>query len=92
MDQDFILDSLKTSFRNSPYYPIFVDRLKLYASQHLDPDINATTLQTKVIFDIRLYLLRRGQENMDTMQKDDFAVLTDAKSGLKYVQKVMNKK
>ena len=50
----------------------FVDRIKIYESEYMDPDTTPEALQRKVQFDIRLYFFRRGSENMESMQKSDF--------------------
>ncbi len=54
----------------------------------MDPDENAVTLQRRVQFDVRLYLLRRGLENIHKMKKTDFEVRHSKETNLYYVTKV----
>ena len=68
-------------------YFSFLDRVKMYQSQYLDPDYNAESLQRKVQFDIQLYFARRGCENMEKMMRDHFKLEFDTKSETWYVIK-----
>ena len=62
----------------------------------MDPNAGPQQLQKKVIFDIRMYFARRGQENFQTMSKDTFKVVNDTTLGIKYVcdkmENYLNKK
>ena len=73
------------------HYPIIntPDLEKLYKSYLFNINI-PTGLLFKVQFDVRLYFMRRGAENMHRMTKDTFRVLYDQESGLKYVSKVVD--
>ena len=42
-------------------------------------------LANKVQYDIRMYFLRRGMENIHQMTKSSFAVQVDPKTSMKYV-------
>lgn len=61
------------------------DIKKLYESMHLDENTPAG-LANKVQFDVRLFFMRRGLENMASMTKSTFTVKTD-ENGDKYVCK-----
>ena len=56
----------------------------------MDPDKGVRSLARKVQFDIRFFFARRGAENMHKMTKDLFKLVTDVKSGLRYIVKVMD--
>jgi len=61
------------------------DLKKLFSGDSPVFDTNTPCgLQQKVWFEVKLFLCRRGQENLRTMTKDTFQVITDA-IGLKYV-------
>ena len=57
----------------------------------MDPDGTAHSLQNKVQFDIRFYLLRRGSENAIDFTKDTFKLITDENTKLKFVIKAIDK-
>ena len=59
----------------------------IYNSVYFDPTRDVKSLQRKVQWDIRYYFTRRGAENIHGMEKDHFIVMTDRKSGLRYVVK-----
>ncbi|XP_070184070.1 uncharacterized protein [Littorina saxatilis] len=62
------------------------DLQRLYNSMFLNTKTPAG-LGNKVQFDIRVYFLRRGCENMDKMTKNTFSVKTNPTTGKKYVIK-----
>ena len=66
----------------------FLDLIKLYNHPELDPDSGPRQLQNKVQFDVRYYLLKRGQENVINMQKDTFNLVYDSETKITYVKKV----
>ena len=59
----------------------------MYTSSTLDPDGGPQSLQDKVQFDIRLYFMRRGSENIDNFKQDTFSVHLDMNTNLLYVKK-----
>ena len=63
------------------------DRQKLYTSLFFNTD-TPTGLYNKVQFDLRYYFANRGAENMHTMTKTSFRLMTDSDTGLRYVRKV----
>lgn len=66
------------------------DLATIYNSAFLDPTWGPRELQNKVQWDIRFYFARRGKENFYEMRKDTFEVITDQKTGLKYVKKAID--
>ena len=60
------------------------DVVKLYRSLYLNPN-TPSGLAKKVQFDIRVYFMRRGRENMEKMTKDSYYVASDA-MGRKFVR------
>ena len=69
---------------------LLTDLHLMYTSSFMDPDYNVRSLATKVQFDIRYYFTRRGKENMELMTKDWFSMMTNPKTGLKYIVKVVD--
>ena len=63
------------------------DLRKLYTHPLMDPDMNPTTLQNKVQWDLRFYFARRANENIDKFTKATFKFMQHEESGLKYVVK-----
>ena len=53
----------------------------------MDPNNTPKSLQNKVQFDLRIFLCRRGNENVYEMTKKTFEIATDPSTGLKYVYK-----
>ena len=90
MKQEFHIIVIYTLRSTQPKCIMFhiSDRIKLYVSPHMDPDINRYFLQNKVQFDIRFYFCHRGAENIHTMQKSMFAVMCDEEQDYDYVIKV----
>ena len=65
--------------------PITKEDLKrLYSDQHAFSTSTPVGLQNKVLFEIMLYVCRRGRENVRQMTKQSFTVNVDS-SGKKYV-------
>lgn len=64
------------------------DLVKLYNSEHMNPDAGPQQLQAKVQFDIRFYFCRRGGENIHDMTKDTFQLFYDNEMNIGYVKKV----
>ena len=73
------------------HYPVInsTDLDKLYQSYLFNVDI-PTGLMNKVHFEIRLYFMRRGAENMHKMTKATFQIFRDPESGLTYVKKAVD--
>ena len=51
-------------------------------------DKDHKSLQRKVQFDIRFFFVRRGSENMELMQRDDFKICFDTKSDTYFIKKI----
>ena len=54
----------------------------------MDPDKGVVELQRKVMFDIRYYMCRRGNENIKDMTKSTFNLCFDQESGISYIKKI----
>ena len=68
-----------------------VDRVLMYNHPYMDPDKDHKSLQCKVQFGIRFFFARRGAENMELMQVNDFELCFDNKSETWFVKKVRDK-
>ena len=80
-DNNFYFLTLKCNF-------MLLDRVKMYTHKYMDPEGDNKSLQRKVQFDIRLYFARRGAENMEKMQVNDFQLFFDQKTEGWFVKKV----
>ena len=69
----------------------FLDLVKLYNSEEMDPDVGPTQLQRKVMFDIHYYFCRRGTENFQHFNKNTFKLMFDTDTGITYMKKVQDK-
>lgn len=67
-----------------PIEPEDLSKIAAYFSANLAGPPNAKHLQEIVLFHIIYYMGRRGRQNLRGMQKDTFAVATDA-SGKRYI-------
>ena len=64
--------------------------MKLYNSTYFNPDAGPAQLQKKVMFDIRYYFCRRGNENVEFMTKDMFKLRFDMETKISYVMKIVD--
>ena len=64
------------------------DRLKIYSHPYMDPSLNAAALQRRVQFNLHLFLLRRGRENIENLKFTDFRTEKEPKTGLWLVTKI----
>ena len=63
----------------------------MYTSAYLDPDTSPSTLQRKVMFDIRYYICHQGGENIKDLIKEMFQLHFDTETKMSYVKKVVDK-
>ena len=64
------------------------DLQRIRESDYMNPDKGAGNLQRLVQFYIRVFMARRGMENIENLKKSDFEVRQDPKSKMFYVAKV----
>ena len=69
---------------------IFPDLCTIYNSELLDPDKDPSSLQKKVMFDIRYYICRQGGENIKDMTKNTFQLEYDPETRMSYVRKIVD--
>ena len=62
--------------------------MKIYSSLDLDPDASPRNLLNKVLFDVKYYLIRHGNENFHGMKKDFMQLMYDSDTKIAYVKKV----
>ena len=67
-----------------------VDLKQIYNSVYLDLTANVRSLLRKVQWDIRFYFARRGGENMHSMDKNTFKLVTDRNTGVKYISRAQD--
>ena len=68
---------------------LFPDLQKLYYSEDLNPE-HPASLQNKVMFDVRFYFARRGNENFREMTKKTFKIRKDPQTKLLYIVKAID--
>ena len=70
-------------------FSLFIfDLVKIYNSDDLNPDLSPKTLLNKVLFDMKYYLIWRGNENFHGMKKDFLQLMFDADTKIAYAKKV----
>ena len=85
----------KSKVMENPIFSVFLsifltDLRRIYNSDYLDPDRSPSSLQKKVMFDIRYYMCRCGGENIKDMTKETFQLHFDTETNISYVKKVMD--
>lgn len=67
-----------------------LDLIKVYQSEHLNPDGGPQQLLNKVQFDIQHYFCRRGNEKIEEMTKDTFKLDYNTTTKIAFVRKVVD--